>query len=534
MTAVSSKILFEKFEIIDCLKKDDFSSVYLANHIYLNKKIVLKILDKNQITDESIIERFKREAKLLAQLDHPNIIKVLDFGFHENHLYISFEYFESNNLRHHINKRSYNEQQIKKLLKQILTALEFAHNNKIIHRDIKPENIFVNDDHVLKIGDFGLAFAKGDKFVTQKASVVGTPAYMSPEQIQGEELDETSDLFSTGAVFYELITGRSLFMAGDLNLTLNKILNFDAYDVKNNLSCEDKELIDAVYKILQYDRSERPPGALKTLELLGVGKEELANIQLSATRVRKSKGVKYSYLFLAVFLAAAIIVIYEYGFNRAEDIAIPETSVNDSSNEQPLNTELSGDMANESLPGTNEAIKQVEDLVDPVTLKNKEQTNSQGENNTVTPEIISYGALSLKITPWANVYIDSKFIDSTPIDSNIRLTAGLHEIILKNPGYPDYVSQVVIPANDALNLSFSLDTLFSYLTVNVFPWGNVSINNVEIGDTPLENIITLNSGKHELKIRNPELGVFQKEIELKKGDTANVSFNFSGQKFVLK
>ena len=143
MIASESQILFDKFEIIECLKKDDQSAVYLANHIYLGKKIILKILDRNRIDDESIIERFKREAKLLAGLDHPHIIKVLDFGLYENYFYISFEYFESENLRLHINKNTFTYEKKLDLLKQLFLALHFAHSTDIIHRDIKPENILV-------------------------------------------------------------------------------------------------------------------------------------------------------------------------------------------------------------------------------------------------------------------------------------------------------------------------------------------------------------------------------------------------------
>ena len=106
MEKVASEILFEKFEVINLLKKDDNTGVYLANHIYLGKKIILKTLDTDNLPDKTILERFKREAKILAMLDHPNLIKVLDFGMYNNFFYISFEYFESRNLREAINKNN--------------------------------------------------------------------------------------------------------------------------------------------------------------------------------------------------------------------------------------------------------------------------------------------------------------------------------------------------------------------------------------------------------------------------------------------
>ena len=102
MKESTNEILFKKFKILSCYKKDEHSAVYLANHIYLEKKVFLKVLDINTIPDLSIVERFKREAKILAQLEHPNIIKVFDFGMFEKFFYISFEYFESKNLREFI------------------------------------------------------------------------------------------------------------------------------------------------------------------------------------------------------------------------------------------------------------------------------------------------------------------------------------------------------------------------------------------------------------------------------------------------
>ena len=183
-----NKILFEKFEIIETLKKDEHAAVYLANHIFLGKKIILKSLNVSTVSDNQKIERFKREAKILAKLDHPNIIKVLDFGMHGDFFYISFEYFESKNLRQILQKENLNDEEKRNLVIQLFAGLEYAHNNGIIHRDLKPENILLGENHLLKISDFGLAQAESENFVTAQYSIVGTPSYMSPEQISGETI----------------------------------------------------------------------------------------------------------------------------------------------------------------------------------------------------------------------------------------------------------------------------------------------------------------------------------------------------------
>ena len=138
MQNFTSSILFERFEVIDLLKKDEHAAVFLANHIYLSKKIILKVLDTAKISDQSLVDRFKREAKLLAQLDNPNIIKVLDFGTDKDYFYISFEYFEGSNLRKIIADPSLDLEKKKQIMIQVLQGLSYANNNGIIHRDIKP------------------------------------------------------------------------------------------------------------------------------------------------------------------------------------------------------------------------------------------------------------------------------------------------------------------------------------------------------------------------------------------------------------
>jgi len=232
MNDLNQEILFKKFKLIKCYKKDEHSAVYLANHIYLEKQVFLKVLNTKTIPDSKAVNRFKREAKILAQLEHPNIIKVFDFGMYKEFFYISFEYFESSNLREYLTNKETTESVKKDIFIQLTKGLSFIHQKKVLHRDIKPENILINRNNIVKLTDFGLAQDFLDNVVTQKYSVVGTPAYMSPEQIQGEELTIQSDLFSLGITLYELLSGKNPFLGRDINETINNIISYD----DNNIS----------------------------------------------------------------------------------------------------------------------------------------------------------------------------------------------------------------------------------------------------------------------------------------------------------
>ena len=258
MSKNSHNILFEKFEIVEYIKKDEHYGVYLSNHIYLGKKIILKTLNTKTIPDNSIVKRFQREAKILAQLDHPNIIKVLDFGSYENYFYISFEYFHGNNLRVEMDKGKLHENLKLTIVIQLLQGLSFAHKNGIIHRDIKPENILLNDSYKLKIGDFGLALDTSDELVTKQYSIVGTPCYMSPEQIQGEKLTLQTDLFSAGIVIYELYLSKNPFLGKKVNDSVNRLINYNEKEIFSTINNINTTIISLLTTLLKKTPADLP------------------------------------------------------------------------------------------------------------------------------------------------------------------------------------------------------------------------------------------------------------------------------------
>ncbi len=533
MIASESQILFDKFKIIECLKKDDQSAVYLANHIYLGKKIILKILDRDRIDDDSIIERFKREAKLLAGLDHPHIIEVLDFGLYENYFYISFEYFESENLRQHINRNTFTYEHKLDLLKQLFLALYFAHSNNIIHRDIKPENILVNNECELKIGDFGLAYTRGENFVTSKASVVGTPAYMSPEQIQGGTIDERSDLFSAGVLFFELFTGNNLFIADDINSTINNILNFDYDEAIAKIENERQELFTILAGLLHPDPDKRFQSAKDVLEILQVDIEDYSPAKIKNENDKHSAGKVWITVISFVFLFSAVIFIWPYLFPKDkpelpgennENITVPKKSI-----------------AEQEEVGSSITDREIESTVEESSQKPVETGNSEaqipnppGENTTPLSAEISHGMLALQCSPWAYVYIDSALVDSTPLKNDLELVSGNHTLLLKNPSYPDFVDKFEIKGDKTNSLEYNLDSLFCFLSVKVHPWGKIIVDGIEYGETPFTSPIVLREGKHEVKVINPQSGEFTERIETFRGDTVKFVYNFLSDKYSLE
>jgi len=195
-----------RYRVLRRLGSGGMADVYLAEDQQLGRRVAIKILNERHAHDEQFVERFRREAKNAAGLSHPNIVPVYDRGEAEGTSYIAMEYLEGRTLKQLIVRDTMPIPVVVEYTRQILAALGFAHRRGIVHRDIKPHNVLVSSDGRLKVTDFGIARA-GASQMTEVGSIIGTAQYLSPEQARGTQVDQRSDLYSTGVVLYELLTG---------------------------------------------------------------------------------------------------------------------------------------------------------------------------------------------------------------------------------------------------------------------------------------------------------------------------------------
>lgn len=198
----------EEFEL---LGQGGMGAVYRARHRHLERPVAVKVLDAALRHDPSFAERFGREARTLAKLDHPNVVRVYDFGERDGLYYLVMELVDGVNLRQTLRAGHLDTQDALAMVPKICEALQYAHDQGVVHRDIKPENILVDRQGTVKIADFGLAKMVGaapDSGLTQSRQIMGTPSYMAPEQVEHPtEVDHRADIFALGVVFYELLTG---------------------------------------------------------------------------------------------------------------------------------------------------------------------------------------------------------------------------------------------------------------------------------------------------------------------------------------
>jgi eukaryotic-like serine/threonine-protein kinase len=500
MSSTSAEILFEKYEISACLKKDSYSAVYLANHIYLGKKIILKTLDTVELKDDVILERFKREARILAQLDHPNLIKVLDFGTYGNNFYISFEHFESTNLRELLNQKNLSYDQKHHLLVQILKALNVSHQNNIVHRDIKPENILVNRNYELKIADFGLAFSLNDNSITNKASIVGTPGYMSPEQIRGDELGIHSDIFSAGIVAIELFTGENPFIGKNINDTINNILSYKDDAISEKINGLSPAIQQAIRMMLKKNPPERGKNVNEVLGILGVASEFFTPVEVKVQKKRRNKTVLISSASLSLFVT--LIMLYFL----TNDKELPESSFG------------------------NKELMFFSEFSVPETSSSTIQTDSSGIIAAAENKPVAQGRLLVKVYPYADVYINNRRISSTPLEDYITLAPGFYTIKLINPDFPEYKRRVEVISDKIETVDINLKELAGYLDCQLYPWGEIYINDELKGQTPMRQPILLFPGRYKLTVKNPKYGSVSEDIRITSKNVSKFYYNFEDNK----
>ncbi len=207
--------LIKGYRFIRRLGSTEHSGVYLAERESAHLQVVLKVLRQAPESDASIgaFDRFLQEYETIADMDHPNIVRIYDLGVSDDHAHIAMEYLGGGDLRQRID-RGIPERQAVQYLRQIASALSAVHEQGVLHRDLKPGNIMLRKDGSIALIDFGLAKkAKLDAEITGTGEIFGTPYYMSPEQGHGNAVDERSDIYSLGVIFHEMLTGRKPYRA---------------------------------------------------------------------------------------------------------------------------------------------------------------------------------------------------------------------------------------------------------------------------------------------------------------------------------
>ena len=245
---------FPALEILELLGQGGMGIVYKARQPHLDRVIALKVLPSKLGAAPHFAERFSREARMLARLNHPNIVAVYDFGHVEQLYYLMMEFVDGVNLREAMRAGRFSPSEALKIVPKICEALQFAHEQEILHRDIKPENVLMDANGNIKIADFGIAKltgepSKNNPTLTSMGQTLGTPHYMAPEQIENPtDVDHRADIYSLGVVLYEMLTGE---------------LPIGRFDVPSTKTQVSPSIDEIVLRALEKDRERRQSSAVR-------------------------------------------------------------------------------------------------------------------------------------------------------------------------------------------------------------------------------------------------------------------------------
>jgi serine/threonine protein kinase len=682
------------FEIKELIATGGMAAIYKAVQVSLDRTVAIKILHGHLAQDKDFITRFEREAKAAANLKHDNIVNIIDFGKTEDVYFIAMEYIEGKSLKDLMHAVEFVPYDIAlTIAREISQGLCHAHQKGVVHRDIKPANIMIGLDGGIKIADFGLAQAQDLISVTVTGSIVGTPAYMSPEQTSGKKIDHRSDLFSLGVVIYEMITGRKPFsgqnyssiiheimtvvppkpfeanplIPREISAIIEKLLNKDpeqrqqnageivaeitAYFRKMKIECSRREVsqfLTAPENYLVGLKKERKEKHLERgLHFMGLGDDKIDDainefdkiIQLdpndsrvlkylSDLQVKKAKKEarpsvqeakkkpvvkKRPFPWIAIIgLPAAVIalvVIFVFIKPKGKPAPPPVNYGMVIINSEPggaivyLDTSILGrptPLKVDSLPPGPHAVE-----LRKAGYLDLKQAFEAKAGDTVTldliltkaAQVVSYGRLNVQsvpagasvyldnintgfktpcvlesvvtgahqvkltktgfetaeipcniqadqprriattlkpigaapvaeksylkvsVTPWAKIYIDNSYIETTPIAQSLTLNAGSHRIKLENSAFKVWEKTMQFAAGQTVTLDVNLEPMDGFLKITVKPWADIYIDGKFYETTPIGGPIKLASGKHVLKLINPTYQVYEETVEIAANNT---------------
>ena len=562
------------YTIVKALNQGPISTVYLGRQNSLDRPVLIKRLNTQWLSEKDLLERFRREALICARLKHANIVNIIDVNTASDNLYLIIEYIDGWDLEKFIEQ--YPPLPFKLIAfisKEILTGLAYAHSQGVIHRDIKPSNIMISHDGVVKITDFGLAKTAELPPVSAHGEVVGTPAYMSPEQARVSKIDQRSDLFSLGITIYELAGQPSPFRGENLIDSVQKLIKEKPAPLKDFRDDIPHWFSDLVEDLLHKKPQKRPESADSILKKEEFSKFHVVQADLAAfiqlpettsignsiqgkqalrdNKFSRSAIITAFFIFSLIVLLLAGINYWDVppvenkistdaqtgSFTPADSLentadSMKKVLAKDSIHEnlqlsKRPEVELSG-----KLPGDQKAQTPEESSPIIQAAEQKEMAEDIGKNDTELlssnedlqveiDTVVKEAMLFIACSPWADIYIDGEMKDTTPLKRPIVLTVGKHVLELKNPEFPQYYhrEEVYIEENQIDTVIVNFHIREGYLDLQVIPWAQVYIDETYFEDTPLKRPIPLSPGKYKIKLVNPVYGIWADSIEISATET---------------
>jgi eukaryotic-like serine/threonine-protein kinase len=426
------------YRITDEIGSGGMAVVYKGIQESLGRTVAIKALKTSVSTDENVVARFEREATSVASFQQENIITVYDFFRDQGALFIIMEYVEGIDLYDLLDRRKFLPADVAAIVSlQVARALDYAHFRGVIHRDVKPANIIISKIGSVKLTDFGIARTEASD-LTQAGVGLGTPAYMSPEQVVGDKLDHRSDIFSLGIVMYQMVTGKKPFVEDEQRSAMQKIRQDEPPPPRTLNPTVDKDL----ERIIMRCMNKQPADRYNSTQELVITLEHYL-----AVHVQQNYRAR-----LLMFLKEENVVSADETSATLHPALIGDHLF---SERTPIRIRRRGRWPLALLALLLTAVAALSIVLAELRTKRPVQAPSTGVcAGTSTAEV--HGFLRVLAHPWARVEIDGKTETTTPFDRPLPLAPGSHRIRLTNPFFETIERSVTLRKGETVTLTETL------------------------------------------------------------------------------
>jgi eukaryotic-like serine/threonine-protein kinase len=420
-------------QVLEEIGSGGMATVYRAVQEPLGRVVAVKALKPSIAIDSQFAKRFEREAHFMASLQHENILHVHDFLIEDDSMFIVMEYVRGIDLFDLLERRRILPVDVAVIIAlSVARALDYAHFRGIVHRDVKPANVMISRQGEVKLMDFGIARDEAQRDLTETGTGLGTPSYMSPEQILGDKLDFRSDLFSLGIVLYQMLTGQKPFVEDDSHTVMQKI-RLDRYVSPRRLNPEVPRRLE---HIMARCMEKLPVNRYSSTQALI---DEL--MEFLAARVTTNHSAR-----LVMFLREVAVISDAEADELLEAAGSRGPRRRDHDRTLLRHTALSMGGVLLGMVATGTAIQ----------LLAVDRERARAASLVEVPEAGDYGYVQVVAEPWAEVYANGKLLGVTPLAERLPLPAGRHFLNFKNPHYETATREVLIRPGEVQQLQVRL------------------------------------------------------------------------------
>jgi len=561
----------KNIKIIQTVATGGTAVLFKAVQTSLDRIVAVKRLHAHLTDDENFTRRFILEAKAAASLDHPNIVRVIDFGEVDGSYQMVMEFVEGDSLKEVMERwRPVKFDLALCAVHQILMGLEHAHSKGIVHRDIKPGNVMLTEQGKVKITDFGLAkLTQSSQSHTADDSILGTPLYMSPEQAFGESVDQRSDLFSLGTVLYELLTGRQPFASDNYMGVIQNIINRDVPRPRQLVPDLPAEVESIVGKALARDRDNRFQSARQFRQRI---EDYMGPTQLEATaarlkvllenntitrefkaptpepqHARGGRRAAAGVVLFAVLAAGTAAVLMKpallervtgvpagtlqradaidpgvYHFDMSEVVDIDHEPIDTAatSTRSPFQTAPAGNGA----PGIRTPVESP-DVTPMATTRPPAVTQKKPEPEPEQKPVARIGFLSVASTPAAEVWVDGVYKGDAPV--KLELRSGRHSVELRHPNYEPYQENLRITSGELSRRNVTMKKMQGSISLATQEGAELFVDGERYGMTPIMRPIVLDAGRHMLSLKKQGYFEWSSEVTIESKKTLPLKITLS-------